>query len=183
MTLTEHYNTNDIEYGKMTDKSTIHDYIDGYYSDEFSSKKDDNLKILEIGIWEGGSLKIWSDFFTNAEIQAVEVNNRKWIYKPEHIKVTNKSGYEQSTLDLFEDDYFDYIIDDGPHNVQSQIYAIENWLSKVKKGGKLIIEDIQGPLALTKLENLCISKDLDFKIFDLRKNKNRFDDIIISITK
>jgi hypothetical protein len=84
---------------------------------------------------------------------------------------------------LFEDDYFDYIIDDGPHNVQSQIYAIENWLSKVKKGGKLIIEDIQGPLALTKLENLCISKDLDFKIFDLRKNKNRFDDIIISITK
>ena len=41
MTLTEHYNTNDIEYGKMTDKSTIHDYIDGYYSDEFSSKKDD----------------------------------------------------------------------------------------------------------------------------------------------
>ena len=50
MTLTEHYN-NSTEYGKMTDKSTVHDYIEGYYSDEFSPKKDDNLKILELIIF------------------------------------------------------------------------------------------------------------------------------------
>lgn len=182
MTLSEHFNNN--KYGHMTDKGTTHDYIDGYYSDEFSPKKDDNLKILEIGIWDGGSLKLWSDFFTNAEIQGVEVNNRKWIYKPEHIRVTNKSGYEQSTLDLFEDNYFDYIIDDGPHNVKSQIYAIENWLSKVKEGGKLIIEDIQNiNVSKSEFDEICNKLEISYEIIDLRENKKRHDDVMIIIQK
>jgi len=182
MTLSEHFRKG--TYSKETDKGTVHDYIDGYYSKEFTPRKSDNLKILEIGIWEGGSLKLWSDFFTNAEIQAVEVNNRKWIYKPEHIKVINKSGYEQSTLDLFEDDYFDYIIDDGPHNVQSQIYAIENWLSKVKKGGKLIIEDIQNiDSSRRRFKDSCEKMGVEYNEVDLRKNKGRHDDVLIILQK
>ena len=180
MTLSEYFKK---EKFQGTDKNTTHDYINGYYCDEFTPIKNKNLKILEIGIWEGGSLQVWDSWFTNTEIQAVEINKRKWIYKPEHIKVTNKSGYSEDTLNLFEDNYFDYIIDDGPHNVESQIFAIKNWLSKIKIGGKLVIEDVQGSSSLKKLEEVCINNKLNYKIVDLRKNKGRFDDLIIEITK
>jgi len=182
MTLSEHFRKG--TYSKETDKGTVHDYIDGYYSKEFTPRKSDNIKILEIGIWEGGSLHLWNDWFENAEITGVEVNNRKWVYKPDNILVHNVDGYSQSTLELFEDEYFDYIIDDGPHNVNSQIYSIENWFSKVKKGGKLIIEDIQNiDASRRRFKDSCEKMGIEYNEVDLRSSKGRHDDVLIILQK
>jgi hypothetical protein len=182
MTLSEHFNNN--EYGHMTDKGTTHDYIDGYYSHEFTPRKNDEIKILEIGIWQGGSLQLWDNWFTNAEITAIEVTKREWMYKPEHIRVINKSGYDEGTVTMFNDDTFDYIIDDGPHTLNSQLYSIRYWLSKVKNGGKLIIEDIQNiDSSKNKFDEICNELEINYDIVDLRENKKRFDDVMIIIQK
>ena len=45
-----------------TDKNTIHSYLP-LYQKLFGSKQETAKSILEIGIWNGGSIKLWHDFF------------------------------------------------------------------------------------------------------------------------
>lgn len=181
MTLLEHYKINDII--NTCDKGTRHDYISGYYQNEFNNKT--NIKLLEIGVYKGASLLLWSNYFgESSKIYGIDNHNiqmDKFIGRP-NIFFTLGNGYLIDEVNKFEDEYFDYIIDDGPHNLQSQITCIDLWFSKIKKGGKLIIEDIQSQ---DNLERIKIHAENfgDVKIFDLRKNKQRYDDIIVEITK
>ena len=57
-------------------------------------------------------------------------------------KIIIEDAYSEKTASTFENNFFDYIIEDGLHTVEYQTIAIKLWLSKLKKGGKLIIEDI-----------------------------------------
>jgi hypothetical protein len=92
---------------------------------------------------------------------------------------------ESSTSEtLFEDNYFDYIIDDGPHTLESQVLCIQKYLPKVKSGGKIIIEDIQ-KIEWIKILESCIDKNIaeSWRTIDIRESKGRWDDIIFEITK
>lgn len=164
----------------ITDKGDTHNYIRGYYSDEFSSLQNAPIKLLEIGLAHCGSAKLWRDWFVNGEIHIIEYDPNL-IKEVEGVNITLASAYEQETLDKFADNYFDYIIDDGPHTLESQIYAVEKWIDKVKPGGKLIIEDIASTEALNELINRTT---YSYKVIDLRETSyKRFDDLILEITK
>jgi hypothetical protein len=93
-------------------------------------------------------------------------------------------AYSDSTISLFEDNYFDYIIDDGPHTLESQILCIQKYLPKIKSGGKIIIEDIQKIEWIEALEN-CIDKNIaeSWRVIDIRESKGKYDDVIFEITK
>ena len=164
----------------LTDKGDIHNYIKGYYGEEFSDKREAPIKLLEIGLAYCGSAKLWRDWFINGEINIIEFDPT--LIKPvEGVNITLASGYEQEALDMFADNYFDYIIDDGPHTLESQIYSVKNWIDKVKDGGKLIIEDISSTEAL---EELIKSTTHPYRVVDLRETSyKRFDDLILEITK
>jgi hypothetical protein len=179
-----HFYYNTLDKGP-TDKGTTHDYINAYYSNEFADKTK-KIKLVEIGIANGASIKLWRDWFANAEIfgfddrlnhgNKVEIEGTTLIYQ---------DGYSDESVNMFENESLDYVIDDGPHNLQSQKDAITKYLPKLKKGGKIIIEDV----AYVEWENDFIklieekSLNVDYKLFDLRENKGRYDDIIFEIIK
>jgi hypothetical protein len=165
-----------------TDKGTIHDYIDGYYSNEFTPKKDNNLNLLEIGVNRGYSIELWREFFN--QILIVGLDNIK-EYNEQHTNVLYRitDAYTESELEFYEDGIFDYIIDDGPHSVQTQLFSINHYYNKLKQFGKLIIEDIQTDNDLRTLISRCKELNYEHKVFDLRLNKGRYDDIILEITK
>ena len=179
MTLLELY----IEQGAKSDKGTIHDYIEGYYSQEFSDKRDKEIKLMEIGVHRGPSIILWKAWFKNSEIIGVDNED---LYEGERVydKLLIEDAYTDEFINKFDDNYFDYIIDDGPHTLESQIISATKWIHKIKSKGKLIIEDIQSPEWIGAIESnvdkLIIS---DYKVFDLRNNKKRYDDIVIEITK
>jgi len=172
-----------------SDKGTLHDYIDGYYSNEFTSRKNDILNIIEIGIRYGDSLNLLSHWFTNSKITGIDNGqemldtDKTFVSSIPNVEVIYDDAFSYNVLNKFKDNSIDYIIDDGPHTLESQLYSINNWYKKIKMGGKLIIEDIQ---SLTNLNLLIIAiNDLnyDYNVFDLRESKNRYDDIIIEIIK
>lgn len=177
------------QYG-ITDKGSTHDYINGYYNSEFSYRREETLKILEIGVSSGSSISLWNKFFGNSLIYGVDVQNGITdVYKPimieKNIKLIFDDAYNDSVVNLFPNDYFDYIIDDGPHTLQSQMDCINKWLCKVKSGGKIIIEDIQqesDALSLRDAANLT-SLVKTSTIIDLRLNKGRWDDLILEVVK
>ena len=62
-----------------TDKVTIHSYVD-LYQELLIKKKETAKNVLEVGICEGGSIKLWSDFFINADVYGLDImdSNKVW---------------------------------------------------------------------------------------------------------
>jgi hypothetical protein len=167
----------------QSDKGTLHDYIDAYYNSIFTPLKDEKIELLEIGVASGGSIELWAQFFANGNITGLD--NREYGYVPvlENINIKICDAYSDEVVNQFIDNTFDFIIDDGPHTLESQIFFIQKYLPKVKSGGRLIIEDIQTVSDLDILKVEASNTNMDWKVFDLRNNKGRYDDIIIEIIK
>jgi len=163
-----------------SDKGTNHSYIEHVYEDLFKKYRETANSILEIGTYEGGSLFMWKEYFTNAKIYGLETFKRVDI-EDDRITQIIADAYSQITADLFHDN-FDIIIDDGPHCGYSQQCCIELYLSKVKPGGILVIEDISSTEVLNGLIS-TIPAGLEFEVFDLRHLKGRWDDLVLVIKK
>lgn len=182
----------DLVDNNITDKNTIHSYLD-LYQLLFKNKRLTAKNILEVGIFNGGSIKLWNDFFTNANIYGIDICEYKKIYNDlfkyndNVILLCNSNAYDYDFFNhnfLLKNIKFDIVIDDGPHTLDSMISFIKLYSQILTDNGILIIEDIQDILWLDILINNT-PDDLKkyIKIYDLRDNKNRYDDIIFSIDK
>ena len=185
MRLSEFYN----QLEPKSDKGTEHDYINGYYCAEFTPRKNEYIRIMEIGVLNGESINLWDKYFVNAvEISGVDINITNQAINivqavDGHPILINADAYSVEFAKIQLNDFYDYIIDDGPHTLWSQINFIELYYKKAKKGGKLIIEDIQSKSDLEAIEQRLKELKYKYKIFDLTSNKGRYDDILIEITK
>lgn len=173
----------------ITDKGTDHDFINGYYNELFTPLRDKEFSLLEIGIQEGYSMDLWRGFFTKAKLYAMDLTWQSTVDRINNSFVNSSAylcnGYDLNALQKFEDNSLDFIIEDGPHTVSTQIFAAQYWTKKLKPGGMLFIEDIQNPdtdcFSIT--HSIRNNPKLTSRVIDLRKNKGRYDDVIIEITK
>jgi hypothetical protein len=191
MTLTQLLETGNYD----TDKQTIHNYVDGYYEYEFATKQNIPITLLEIGVGKGYSIKLWHDYFVHGTIIGVDINDwavEMFEYTP-RVKIFQADAYSKEFYSKFPDETFDYIIDDGPHTITYQLDAIYNWLPKVKRGGKLIIEDVPDIKDIKQLE-LASKPSIAtyYRAFDFRNEPGHKytkgwgyvpDDIIFEITR
>ena len=92
----------------------------------------------------GGSLRVWRDYFPNATIHGVDIEE-DCIIDEERIKtfIFRSMDLHNCKKHLFDFKY-DIIIDDGDHSAISQLITLKNLLPLLKKGGLYFIEDIGG---------------------------------------
>lgn len=173
-----------------TDKNTTHSYLE-LYQLLLSKKKETAKNVLEVGICDGGSIKLWSDFFVNATVHALDVMhiNHIWeeIKKEQIILYTSYDAYNE---DLFKTHFLnknikcDFMLDDGPHTLESMIQFIRLYSQIMTDDGILIIEDVQSIDWINILKNAVPEHLKKFvRIYDLRQNKNRYDDIVFTIDR
>jgi len=124
-----------------TDKHDL-GYIDHFYSLLLDHKKKDIKSILEIGVQNGYSAFLWRDFFQNATVTCVDINECPNVIDQERINFYQTDAYTEEFVRQFEDNSFDLVIDDGPHTLKSMEFFLKNYLSLVKSGGILVLEDI-----------------------------------------
>jgi hypothetical protein len=168
-----------------TDKGNSHSYIEDYYDKEFTPKKRCFLNILEIGIYRGGSLRLWLDWFPNVNLWGID-NTPKYFLgeiKDSRCQVLFEDAYQKECSDKFEGGFFDYIIDDGPHTLDSHLDLIHHWTPKLKKGGKFIIEDVKNTFTIPDLKRVCENMKLQYVIWDRRHVRDMHDNIIFEICK
>jgi hypothetical protein len=79
---------------------------------------------------------------------------------------------------------FDFMLDDGPHTLESMIQFIQLYSQIMTDDGILIIEDVQSWDWLDTLAN-AVPQHLNkfIKIYDLRPIKGKYDDIVFTIDK
>ena len=73
-----------------------HPHFASIYEEWFEKNRDKITSILEIGIYEGGSLNSWAEYFPNAEIYGIDVKEKEWSFISDRIHpfVGNQSDKE-----------------------------------------------------------------------------------------
>jgi hypothetical protein len=181
-----------------TDKNTIHSYLP-LYEKLLKNKKETAKNVLEVGIGDfnqgitnGGSIKLWHDYFINATVHALDICpiGRVW----DGIKNNNRIII-YSSINAYNNDFFtanflnknikcDFMLDDGPHTLDSMKQFIKLYSQIMTDDGILIIEDVQSWDWINILKNEVPQHLKQFiKIYDLRPNKKRYDDIVFTIDK
>ena len=169
-----------------TDKNTDHSYIDYIYEDLLIKLKDSATAILEIGIYHGGSILLWQEYFSTASIHGIDVSNIDLSpYSINNrIKTFCDDAYSDKFITSIEDKFYDLIIDDGPHTIESMRIFVSKYLSKVKDSGYLILEDIQDISWVEDIKNHIDKSISNYVIlYDLRPIKGRYDDIVLVIQR
>jgi len=104
-----------------TDKYYAHEYTQHYHN-YFNPIKHKVYNLLEIGIWEGASLRMWRDYFPNAEIVGIDIDESKMCTE-DRITSLNMDGTNTKLItDLFKE--FDIIIDDGSPSALDMVYCM-----------------------------------------------------------
>ena len=177
-----------------TDKNTVHSYLP-LYEKLLADKKLTAKTILEIGIGDfgeknGGSIKLWRDYFPHATIYGLDIlpisRVMDELLNDERVRL-------YTSVDAYDSDFFskhflnlrcDLILDDGPHTLSSMKQFIKLYSQIMADDGILIIEDIQDPAWVQILINEVPEHLQQFiKVYDLRKIKNRYDDIVLTINR
>jgi hypothetical protein len=174
-----------------TDKNECHSYLP-LYQTLLESKKNTAKNVLEVGICKGGSIKLWSDFFTNATVYGMDIidDNSVWDGIKNNEKIilyTSTDAYDNdffTTHFLNKNIKFDFMLDDGPHTIESMKQFIRMYLQLMTDDGILIIEDVQSWDWIDLLTAEVPDNLKPFvKSYDLRANKHRYDDIVFTIDK
>lgn len=184
-------NDSGFSIGNITDKASEHSY-DILYDDILSNYRNKEISLLEIGIWHGGSALLWQEYFPKGKLVFLDIESR---VSENTWKSINKNRFDFHLMDAFTNEGFenvkalypngfDIIIDDAPHTLESQIFTIQNYTKLLKKGGILVIEDIQHfDNASVILQSIGDIPHKSCEVIDLRPIKNRYDDVVIVVKK
>jgi hypothetical protein len=138
---------------------TAHTYSNYYYS-LFNHFKDDVKLVFECGLgtnnpdiqnnmtvhgMPGASLKVWRDYFKNAQIYGADIDENI-LFEEERIKTYYVDQLNTLSIETMWKKIgiqnFDIIIDDGLHTTEANINFFISSFNKLKKNGIYVIEDV-----------------------------------------
>lgn len=110
-----------------------------------SASPENKIKILEIGVYHGGSLDLWNKYFgsDNCEIYGIDINPSCADLQHDNIKILIGDQSDDKFLQEIKETLpvMDIIIDDGGHYMDQQIKSFDALFSHVKPGGIYLCED------------------------------------------
>jgi hypothetical protein len=129
----------------LSDKVNHHRY-DRFYPLFLESLRDQEFNMLEIGVWGGGSLQLWEEYFLKAYIHGVDINYDSYEGSSERFTLHKFDQSNPNDLKKIVETVpkCKFIIDDGSHHPYHQfITFIELFENLLEPGGVYIVEDIE----------------------------------------
>ena len=111
-----------------------------FYETMFAPIREQVLNVLEIGIESGASLRMWRDYFPNAQITGIDIDPATLITEDRIQSVQADANKLEGMVSCVP---FDIIIDDGYHSAESQIAALNVLFPQLTPYGIYIIEDVK----------------------------------------
>ena len=153
-----------LKYG--TDKaSSHHNYLE-FYELFFAPLQDRQPTILEIGVFNGASLKTWEEYFSTSDIIGLDITptSKRFEQGRITIELADQSNIEELTRIAVKHGPFDIIIDDGSHMWNHQITSLRTLFPFLNNDGIYIVEDLHtnyGP-GETKFRGIASSTCADY---------------------
>lgn len=103
------------------------------------------VSFLEIGVYKGGSLRMWRDFFApQAKLTFLDIDPAcKALEIPgTEIRIGDQTDVAFLKQTAADRGPFDIIVDDGGHKMDQQITSFRTLWPELKDGGLYIVEDV-----------------------------------------
>lgn len=134
-------NLNDLALRYKTDKSSKgHGYCP-IYERFFHRIRANTISLLEIGVFKGGSLRMWQAYFPYGKILGADFNPKVKHCTKIPVMIGNQ-GRSEFLHELGKQGPFDIIIDDGSHQWDHQMLFYKIMWEYLKPGGVMAIEDM-----------------------------------------
>lgn len=114
------------------------------YSQHFARFRHRASRILEIGVYRGGSLQMWRHFFgPEALIVGADIDPACRAFATDLTPVEIGDQQDPEFLLGLVDRYgpFDLVIDDGGHFMEQQIVTAQTLFPTITEGGAMLVED------------------------------------------
>lgn len=114
------------------------------YHSHLSHLRGQRIRVLEIGVYRGGGLRMWQEYFgPDATIVGADIDEAAKRSVAGLFEVELGDQEDPAFLRRLHDRYgpFDVVIDDGGHTMRQQIVTVETLFPLLNVGGTLIVED------------------------------------------
>jgi predicted O-methyltransferase YrrM len=127
-----------------TDKGTQYTQV---YDRWLAHAREQRMRMLEIGLYNGGSFRMWRDYLPNTVLHGIDIDARTLAYQDEvaNSQVRLVDQGDPAALEAFVAELggnYDFILDDGGHTMLQQIVSFEVLWPQVMPGGIYAIEDL-----------------------------------------
>ncbi len=103
-----------------------------------------DVKILEIGVFKGGSMQMWKDYFgEKVMIVGIDIDEKCKTFEEDNVRICIGSQADKDFLADVSETWgpFDIVLDDGSHVMEHQIITFETLFPLLKEGGVFVCED------------------------------------------
>lgn len=124
-----------------------HDYL-RFYDREWTKWRDEPIRLVEIGLNVGASIKLWQQYFSQATIFGVDIckfEDKVGIPDPKRFVFYQADQSDDAFWQEFANNHpggFAIIIDDGSHFSGPIINSFRSMWRHVNPGGYYVIEDL-----------------------------------------
>jgi len=128
-------------------QGSCHTFSD-IYDEYLINQRSTTTSMLEIGVNDGSSLKMWYEYFPNAAIYGLDIDDKSQ-YNNDRVSCGILDQSSKEHLEYFANNIgleFDFIIDDGSHHMQDQQLTFGYFFPLLKSGGIYVIEDLHTSL-------------------------------------
>lgn len=126
-----------------TDKGPKDHNFTPIYETHFNKLNSNPLKLLEIGIGRGGSLKMWAEYFTKAQIYGIDKDEKRHLDGQRITTIQCDQGNINKLCQINQlHGKFNIIIDDGSHKQSHIITTFKTLFPLLANNGIYVIEDI-----------------------------------------
>jgi ubiquinone/menaquinone biosynthesis C-methylase UbiE len=115
------------------------------YDNHFSRFRGTDVHVVELGVYQGGSLQMWKNYFgPNAKIFGVDINPLCKQFEEDQIKIFTGDQEDRKFLKGLAEQIprIDILIDDGGHTMNQQINTFEELFFHIGPNGVYLCEDL-----------------------------------------
>ncbi|MDX2001763.1 MAG: class I SAM-dependent methyltransferase [Chitinophagales bacterium] len=115
------------------------------YDRHFSKFRGKDIVLVEVGVYHGGSLQMWKDYFgPKAKIYGIDINPDCKNLEEDNIEILIGSQSDRTFLKQVKSKIprIDILIDDGGHTMRQQIVTFEELFDHIKEDGVYLCEDL-----------------------------------------
>jgi len=126
-----------------TDKASDRNKYLSFYAQFLEPIRYQPVRVMEIGVLGGASIRMWRDYFPNGSVIGVDIDPQARRHAGERItiEIANQSD-ERDLMRIAALGPFDLVIDDGSHVWAHQIATFQRLVQSLAPGGFYVLEDL-----------------------------------------
>ena len=126
-----------------TDKQCSQHNYAPFYDQFFGHRRGEPLRLLEIGVASGASLRVWREAFPSAEIVGLDINpDARRVEGTFFVRGDQLDPVALANCEEAAGGPFDIVIDDGGHDDRLQIGTFNHLFLRMAPGGIYVVEDL-----------------------------------------